>query len=107
MYLVGHSRGGKLSVLAAARDPRITACCLLDPVDNTKYAPLGPEFPSAVAALRQLSMQVGLHSSAESTGAVQGAPPRSMGDDQTVDCTACMPAEITLPACAAAFRAPI
>ncbi len=60
MYLVGHSRGGKLSVLAAARDPRITACCLLDPVDNTKYAPLGPEFPSAVAALHQLSMQVRL-----------------------------------------------
>ena len=58
VYLVGHSRGGKLSVLAAARDPRITACCLLDPVDNTKYAPLGPEFPSAVAALHQLSMQV-------------------------------------------------
>ena len=47
-------------MLAAARDPRITACCLLDPVDNTKYAPLGPEFPSAVAALHQLSMQVGL-----------------------------------------------
>ena len=55
---MGHSRGGKLSVLAAARDPRVTACCLLDPVDNTKYAPLGPEYPSAVAALHQLSMQV-------------------------------------------------
>ena len=54
---MGHSRGGKLSVLAAARDPRVTACCLLDPVDNTKYAPLGPEYPSAVAALHQLSMQ--------------------------------------------------
>ena len=54
---MGHSRGGKLSVLAAARDPRVTACCLLDPVDNTKYAPLGPEYPSAIAALHQLSMQ--------------------------------------------------
>ena len=63
VYLVGHSRGGKLSVLAAARDPRVTAACLLDPVDNTKYAPLGPQYPSAIAALHNLGMQVGIFSS--------------------------------------------
>ena len=58
VYLVGHSRGAKLSVLAAARDPRVAAACLLDPVDNTKYAPLGPEYPSATAALKKLGEEV-------------------------------------------------
>lgn len=59
----GHSRGGKVSVLTATLDPRVTACCLLDPVDNTKYAPLSVDFPSAVDALKQLAMQVGSDSS--------------------------------------------
>ena len=35
-------QGAKLSVLAAVRDPRVKAVALLDPVDNTVYAPLGP-----------------------------------------------------------------
>lgn len=52
VYLVGHSRGGKISMLEAASDPRVKAVCLLDPVDNTVYAPLGEGFPSAVAAMR-------------------------------------------------------
>jgi hypothetical protein len=39
-------------MLAAAQDPRVAAVCLLDPVDNTVYAPLAPGYPSAVAALR-------------------------------------------------------
>eukprot|EP00798_Chlamydomonas_sp_ICE-L_P004261 gene4261-14373_t len=51
VYLCGHSRGAKLSVLAAIEDPRISALCLIDAVDNTVYAPLGPGYPSAVAAL--------------------------------------------------------
>ncbi|KAK9808325.1 hypothetical protein WJX73_001885 [Symbiochloris irregularis] len=51
-FLCGHSRGGKLSVLAAARDERVKAVCLLDPVDNTVWAPLGPGYPSAVKALQ-------------------------------------------------------
>jgi hypothetical protein len=58
-FLLGHSRGGKLAVLAAARDaadetlkpPRIAALGLIDPVNNTAYAPQGPRFPSATAAL--------------------------------------------------------
>ena len=32
VYLVGHSRGGKISALAALEDPRVAALCLLDPV---------------------------------------------------------------------------
>mmetsp|Transcript_24282 Transcript_24282/g.33438 ORF Transcript_24282/g.33438 Transcript_24282/m.33438 type:complete len:409 (-) Transcript_24282:7-1233(-) len=52
VYLVGHSRGGKVSVLAASHDPRVVAVCLLDPVDNTVYAPLAPGFPSAVDTLK-------------------------------------------------------
>lgn len=51
IYLVGHSRGGKLSVLAARQDPAVAALMLIDPVDNTVYAPLGPGYPSATAAL--------------------------------------------------------
>ena len=54
VYLIGHSRGGKISTLAAARDPRVKALFLIDPVDVTVYAPLSADFPSAVAALRGL-----------------------------------------------------
>ena len=53
VYLVGHSRGGKISTLEALEDPRVRAACLLDPVDNTVYAPLGVGFPSAVAAMQE------------------------------------------------------
>ncbi|GAX79658.1 hypothetical protein CEUSTIGMA_g7099.t1 [Chlamydomonas eustigma] len=62
VFLVGHSRGGKLSALAAAQDGRVAALCLIDAVDNTQYAPLGPGFPSAVEALRggvQLEHEIG------------------------------------------------
>lgn len=54
VYLIGHSRGGKVATLAAAADPRVAALCLLDPVDNTVYAPLGPGYPSAAATLAGL-----------------------------------------------------
>ncbi len=47
-------QGGKLSVLAAAVDPRVVALCLLDPVDNTVWAPLGPGYPSGIQALKKL-----------------------------------------------------
>lgn len=54
VYLLGHSRGAKIATLAAAGDARVAALCLIDPVDNTVYAPLGPGYPSATQALRNL-----------------------------------------------------
>lgn len=54
VYLLGHSRGAKVATLAAAQDTRVVAVCLIDPVDNTIYAPLGPGFPSATAALQNI-----------------------------------------------------
>ncbi len=53
-------QGGKVSALAAAVDPRVKAVCLLDPVDVTVYTPQGPDFPSAVAAIRHMSRSVPL-----------------------------------------------
>lgn len=41
-------------MLAAAVDPRVVALCLLDPVDNTVWAPLGPGYPSGIQALKRL-----------------------------------------------------
>jgi len=55
VLLVGHSRGGKISTLVAAEDPRINALFLIDPVDITRYAPMGPDFPSAIEKLRNNS----------------------------------------------------
>lgn len=52
--LAGHSRGAKLSSLAAVADERAAGLCLLDPIDNTVWAPLSPGFPSACDALRGL-----------------------------------------------------
>ncbi|GFR47543.1 hypothetical protein Agub_g9265 [Astrephomene gubernaculifera] len=52
VLLAGHSRGGKLSVLAAAGDPRVKGVALLDPVDVTAMTPAGPGYPSALPAMR-------------------------------------------------------
>ncbi|GLI62043.1 hypothetical protein VaNZ11_004625, partial [Volvox africanus] len=52
ILLAGHSRGGKLSVLAAANDPRVKGIALLDPVDVTNMTPTGPGYPSALPAMR-------------------------------------------------------
>ncbi|GIL51174.1 hypothetical protein Vafri_7240 [Volvox africanus] len=52
ILLAGHSRGGKLSVLAAASDPRVKGIALLDPVDVTSMTPTGPGYPSALPAMR-------------------------------------------------------
>ena len=75
VYLLGHSRGAKVATLAAAADARVAALCLIDPVDNTVYAPLGPGFPSAAEALHSLPEQrqlpvaiIGARSSADLTG---------------------------------------
>ena len=45
ILLAGHSRGGKLSVLVAARDRRVRAVALIDPVDNTIGSPSGACLP--------------------------------------------------------------
>ena len=45
------------STLAALSDERVKALFLLDPVDITVYAPLGPDYPSAVAGLEGLGAQ--------------------------------------------------
>ncbi len=60
VLMAGHSRGGKLSALAAA-DDRVKGVALLDPVDVTSMMPLGPNYPSALPSLR-----------------VASSPPRSM-----------------------------
>lgn len=50
--MIGHSRGGKISVLTAVEDPRVKAVFLLDPVDVTVYAPVSTDYPSAVEKLK-------------------------------------------------------
>ena len=51
VLLIGHSRGGKISALESLFDERVKCLALVDPVDNTQYAPLGPGFPSAVMGM--------------------------------------------------------
>ena len=51
VLLIGHSRGGKISALESLFDERVKCLALVDPVDNTQYAPLGPDFPSAVIGM--------------------------------------------------------
>ncbi|CAG9462582.1 unnamed protein product [Pedinophyceae sp. YPF-701] len=58
VYLVGHSRGGKLSALAALTDDRVRAMCAIDPVDSTVYAPVGPGYPSATQAMSDWARQL-------------------------------------------------
>ena len=50
----GCTQGAKISTLTAAVDDRVRALCLWDPVDVTVYAPQSAEYPSAVAALRNV-----------------------------------------------------
>ncbi|KAF5832425.1 Alpha/Beta hydrolase protein [Dunaliella salina] len=53
LVLFGHSRGAKLSCLAAERDDRVRGMVLLDPVDNTSMTPAGENFPSSLPSLRR------------------------------------------------------
>ena len=58
IMLIGHSRGGKISTLAAINDKRVKSLFLLDPVDVTVYTPddrsLYPSATTALSASRQL-----------------------------------------------------
>ncbi len=52
VMLIGHSRGGKISTLAAIKDRRVKSLFLLDPVDVTVYTPEDRiNYPSATVAL--------------------------------------------------------
>ena len=52
VMLIGHSRGGKISTLAAINDKRVKSLFLLDPVDVTVYTPDDRiNYPSATVAL--------------------------------------------------------
>ena len=44
----------------SAGDARVKAAYLLDPVDNTQQTPEGPKYPSAVRALRDAGLPVGI-----------------------------------------------
>jgi len=52
VLLIGHSRGAKMSALAAAQDARVKGLALIDPVDSSSMGPSGPGYPSALPALR-------------------------------------------------------
>ncbi|CAK0850099.1 unnamed protein product, partial [Prorocentrum cordatum] len=56
VLLAGHSRGAKLSSLAALADDRVQGLCLLDPVDNTRWTEGRPGFPSACEAMHRTSV---------------------------------------------------
>lgn len=61
VYLVGHSRGGKLAALASSRDRRIKGLFLIDPVDfHPIYQPISPGFPSSLIALQESKFPVPL-----------------------------------------------
>ena len=52
VMLIGHSRGGKISTLAAINDTRVKSLFLIDPVDVTVYTPDDRiSYPSATVAL--------------------------------------------------------
>lgn len=42
------------------RQTAFNTAYLVDPVDNSKYAPSGPEYPSAVEALKNVSKPIGI-----------------------------------------------
>ncbi|KAK9826744.1 hypothetical protein WJX81_004019 [Elliptochloris bilobata] len=63
--VAGHSRGGKLAALHFARDQRIAAAYLLDPVDNTARTPESEAYPSAVKALVRCGRAIGISGAAQ------------------------------------------
>ena len=61
LILIGHSRGAKLSILAASKggvnelDGSVKALVLLDPVNNSPATPTGPGYPNSLPYLKQYS----------------------------------------------------
>jgi len=60
VLLTGHSRGAKLSCLAAARDERVAGLCLLDPIDNTVWVKGRSGFPSACESLQTRGVPIAI-----------------------------------------------
>jgi hypothetical protein len=60
LVLGGHSRGGKLAAIVFAGAPEAAAVWLLDPVDQTDFAPESANNPSAAKALAEAGRPVGV-----------------------------------------------
>jgi len=53
VVLSGHSRGGKIAALNYGNNPgKVAAAWLVDPIDSSGFAPISPENPSGVEAVR-------------------------------------------------------
>ena len=85
----GCTQGAKISTLTAAVDDRVRALCLWDPVDVTVYAPQSAEYPSAVAALR--NVQSSLPVAIVGGGRAGDCAPKSSNYRYPDCCFACSP----------------
>eukprot|EP00667_Euglena_gracilis_P009858 EG_transcript_10023 len=103
VIMVGHSRGGKLAVLTALKDPRVRGVVLLDPVDNTAFAPVSAQYPSAAAALRASSCDTNAPGPPHGTASCATVPMLIIGAGKATDCA---PADANHAAFFAASRAP-
>lgn len=73
VYVLGHSRGGKASALAAQEDARITVFLGLDPVDSNP--PLGGNRVSAVAGMSKTKAAIAVIGTDKSSGGFQPCAP--------------------------------
>ncbi|KAL3163081.1 hypothetical protein ABBQ32_009500 [Trebouxia sp. C0010 RCD-2024] len=67
--VAGHSRGAKLAALHfASGSSAVKAAFLVDPVDNTRETPEGPDYPSAAKALQAAGKAVAICGASIITG---------------------------------------